>query len=542
MLALSEVMVLLKSIGTHAEVVIKSTILPGTCKKLWGTYGIDVIHNPEFLTEAKAFEDFVNQDQIIIGHDIDTAPKTVALYQKHFPQAEIVETSTQTAELYKYTHNCFLATKVTFWNEIYQAANRCKANFDLIRDLLVDTGKAGSTHNKVPGPDGQFGYGGACLSPESLISTPRGLIQISDLKSGDAVYSKSGVTLVSQAGERFVSSKIKITSRGRKIEGSDDHIHFSVSDGDVLQEKLLKDFKVGDWVFIPQLKADFPHEIELGKIPNGHVKWWPENFKWSHDFAYAVGLWLADGCRNEGDSFSLSWTLGEAKAKVHERLISGLVNLGLNPYSSLKISNGTYGESRVNCVRVRSLGLTALLDTLGVSKLAHHKRIKRVPTEFIPSLVGGWLDGDGYAGAGSISGFSRSTGLIQDIDQLLLRVGICSNISKSGQQINISTREQVETVLKWTTRLSIENYRYVRQKPYASPNMRRVDGGWKTKVSKIEQTAGGKVVSLETEDQTYIAQGMLTHNCFPKDMAAFAKWSGSALIAAADLVNWHLRK
>lgn len=163
LLALFEVMVLLKSMGTVAEVVIKSTILPGTCKKLWGTYGIDVIHNPEFLTEAKAFDDFVKQDQIIIGHDIDTAPKTIALYAKHFPEAEIVETSTQTAELYKYAHNCFLATKVTFWNEIYHAANRCKANFDLIRDLLVDTGKAGSTHNKVPGPDGQFGYGGACF-------------------------------------------------------------------------------------------------------------------------------------------------------------------------------------------------------------------------------------------------------------------------------------------------------------------------------------------------------------------------------------------
>ena len=163
LLALYETMVLLKAIDTHAEIVIKSTILPGTCKKLWSTYGLDVIHNPEFLTEAKALEDFVNQEQIIIGHDTDSTPKVIELYEKHFHGAEIVETSTQTAELYKYAHNCFLATKVTFWNEIYHAANRCKANFELVRDLLVDTGKAGKTHNQVPGPDGQFGYGGACF-------------------------------------------------------------------------------------------------------------------------------------------------------------------------------------------------------------------------------------------------------------------------------------------------------------------------------------------------------------------------------------------
>jgi nucleotide sugar dehydrogenase len=165
--AVRQTLALLKTLDVGAEVVLKSTVLPGTCRSLWAEFGIDVIHNPEFLTERNAVEDFAAQEQIIIGVDVVHDHKVIKLYSKHFPDAYIEEMTTVTAEMYKYAHNCFLATKVTFWNEMFFAASRAKANFETIRDCLVHSGKAGDTHNSVPGPDGKYGFGGACFPKDT---------------------------------------------------------------------------------------------------------------------------------------------------------------------------------------------------------------------------------------------------------------------------------------------------------------------------------------------------------------------------------------
>jgi nucleotide sugar dehydrogenase len=183
MTAIHDAMALIKRMDLQGEVVLKSTVLPGTCRRLWRNYGIEVIHNPEFLTERNADADFANQKQIVIGSDVIAAHKVGDLYARYLPLADIHDVSTVTSELYKYAHNCFLATKVVFWNEMYQAAGRCKANFEQVRDMLVETGKAGSTHNQVPGPDGKLGYGGACF-PKDMAAFARwygeGLIGAAD--------------------------------------------------------------------------------------------------------------------------------------------------------------------------------------------------------------------------------------------------------------------------------------------------------------------------------------------------------------------------
>jgi UDPglucose 6-dehydrogenase len=185
--AVHDAMALIESMKLKAEIVLKSTVLPGTCQRLFRNYGIDVIHNPEFLTERNADEDFANQKQIVIGSDTIAASKVGDLYAQYFPLADIHDVSTVTSELYKYAHNCFLATKVTFWNEMYQAADRCKANFGQVRDMFVETGKAGSTHNQVPGPDGRLGYGGSCF-PKDMQAFARwygkGLIGAADEVNG----------------------------------------------------------------------------------------------------------------------------------------------------------------------------------------------------------------------------------------------------------------------------------------------------------------------------------------------------------------------
>ena len=102
-------------------VVIKSTISPGTTEKWNKKYeALNIVFNPEFLTEANAVEDFNNQNRIILGGPRPATTELRRLYSKVFPKAHIIKTDSTHAEMVKYLTNSFLATKVSFANEIYQ--------------------------------------------------------------------------------------------------------------------------------------------------------------------------------------------------------------------------------------------------------------------------------------------------------------------------------------------------------------------------------------------------------------------------------------
>ena len=102
-------------------VVIKSTVTPGTTAKINSLYpDMDVIFNPEFLTEANAVEDFNTQNRIILGGPRRSTTLLKTIYRKIFPEIDIIKTGSTHAEMVKYITNTFLATKVAFANEMYQ--------------------------------------------------------------------------------------------------------------------------------------------------------------------------------------------------------------------------------------------------------------------------------------------------------------------------------------------------------------------------------------------------------------------------------------
>ena len=89
-------------------IVIKSTVPPGTTDRINAEYtNSTVIFNPEFLTEENFIEDFKNQSRIILGGDRKGTNKLRQIYSKVFPQATIVKTGSKTAEMVKYSINCF---------------------------------------------------------------------------------------------------------------------------------------------------------------------------------------------------------------------------------------------------------------------------------------------------------------------------------------------------------------------------------------------------------------------------------------------------
>jgi len=145
-------------------VVIKSTLPPGTTTKLNKKYTyLSIVFNPEFLTEANFIEDFKNQNRIIIGGPRPATSVMKMIYAKAFPNAHIIKTGSKTAEMVKYTTNSFLATKVSFANEMKMICDGLDIDYDKVVEYAVHDERLGKSHWAVPGPDGKLGFGGSCF-------------------------------------------------------------------------------------------------------------------------------------------------------------------------------------------------------------------------------------------------------------------------------------------------------------------------------------------------------------------------------------------
>jgi nucleotide sugar dehydrogenase len=168
-------------------VVIKSTVPPGTTKMLDKKFdNIDIIFSPEFLTEANSYEDFKNQTRIILGGTRPATTIVKTMFKKAFPEIPIVKTGSGTAEMVKYFTNCFLATKVSFSNEIYQICQANEIDYDKVTEYSLHDTRLGRSHFAVPGPDGDFGFGGHCF-PKDLSA----MVYIAEKSDIDSTILKS---------------------------------------------------------------------------------------------------------------------------------------------------------------------------------------------------------------------------------------------------------------------------------------------------------------------------------------------------------------
>lgn len=149
-------------------VVIKSTVPPGTTDRLdCECKNIHVCFNPEFLREATAIDDFKNQDRIILGGPHAGTKVLKQIYQQAYPDVPTTKTHATIAEMVKYVTNCFLATKVSFANEIYQICKALDIDYDKVIEYATKDKRLGTSHWAVPGPDGHFGFGLTCF-PKDL--------------------------------------------------------------------------------------------------------------------------------------------------------------------------------------------------------------------------------------------------------------------------------------------------------------------------------------------------------------------------------------
>lgn len=161
-----------KALTRYTVIVTKSTVPVGTGRRVAElvreanpTATFDVASNPEFLREGSAIGDFMRPDRVVIGCESEPAREVLReLYRPLFlMETPIVMTSLETAELTKYAANAFLATKITFINEIADLCEKLGANVqDVARGMGLD-GRIGKKFLHA-GP----GYGGSCFPKDTL--------------------------------------------------------------------------------------------------------------------------------------------------------------------------------------------------------------------------------------------------------------------------------------------------------------------------------------------------------------------------------------
>ena len=166
-----EVLVGLTKSNYKGIVVIKSTITPQHLTKMKKDFILKLVYNPEFLTEANSLQDFLDPDMQILGGKWKDCEAVEKAYIRHSSVRTVptFKTDLSTASLIKYTINSWLATKVTFFNElkVLFEASSSHSSWDQFTDILTRDPRIGNTHLKVPGPDGLPGFGGHCFPKDT---------------------------------------------------------------------------------------------------------------------------------------------------------------------------------------------------------------------------------------------------------------------------------------------------------------------------------------------------------------------------------------
>jgi UDPglucose 6-dehydrogenase len=179
-----------KILTEYKVIVDKSTVPVGTADKVKAAIEknvkveFDVVSNPEFLREGVAVDDFMKPDRVVIGTTSDRAKKVMNdLYAPFVRQGNpLIFMDVRSAELTKYAANSFLATKITFMNEIAQLCERLGADVDMVRRGMGSDDRIGRRF-LFPG----IGYGGSCF-PKDVQALAKSASEINyDFKILDAV-------------------------------------------------------------------------------------------------------------------------------------------------------------------------------------------------------------------------------------------------------------------------------------------------------------------------------------------------------------------
>ena len=198
-----------KSMNGYKVIVDKSTVPVGTAEKVTElikqhtTFDFDVVSNPEFLKQGNAVEDFLSPDRVVIGSNSEKATQIMQeIYSPFFRTGNrIIVMDVKSAEMTKYAANSFLATKISFMNEIANLCEKVGADAEMVRVGMSTDARIG---NKFLFPG--LGYGGSCFPKDvkALIKTgSENNCEMSIIKAADAVNKNQRQIFISKIIKRL---------------------------------------------------------------------------------------------------------------------------------------------------------------------------------------------------------------------------------------------------------------------------------------------------------------------------------------------------
>jgi len=261
-------------IEDYKIIINKSTVPVGTSDKVKAIVSkktdveFDVVSNPEFLREGFAVKDFMEPQRIIIGTSSDKAKKILSSLYKPFIDVKrpIIFMDERSSELTKYASNNFLATKITFMNEIANLCEIIGADVDMVRMGMGSDNRIGNRF-LYPG----IGYGGSCFPKDvnALVkSSDENNYDFKILKSVLEINKKQKKSLIPKVSEFFKDdfSNKKIAIWGLAFKPNTDDIREAPAI-DVINELLLKDTEITayDPEAMPNMKRIYEDKVSFGE-------------------------------------------------------------------------------------------------------------------------------------------------------------------------------------------------------------------------------------------------------------------------------------
>jgi len=198
-------------INGYKVIVDKSTVPIGTgqiikkiisdkVKERGAEYRFDIVSNPEFLREGKALYDFTHPDRVVIGVESKEAAKIMKKVYRplYLNETPFIITNIETAEMIKYASNAFLATKITFINEIANLCEKVGANVQQVAMAMGRDGRIGPKFLHA-GP----GFGGSCFPKDT-----KALVQIAE-KHGVQMSVVNAVIEANEGQKKMVAEKLE---------------------------------------------------------------------------------------------------------------------------------------------------------------------------------------------------------------------------------------------------------------------------------------------------------------------------------------------
>ena len=200
-----------KAMNGYKVIVDKSTVPVGTAEKVseiikkHTNYEFDVVSNPEFLKQGNAVDDFLSPDRVVIGSNSEKATKIMQEIYSPFLRTgnRVVVMDVKSAEMTKYAANCFLATKISFMNEIAKLCEKVGADAEMVRVGVSTDSRIGNKFLFAG-----LGYGGSCFPKDikALIKTGADFgLDMSIIKSADNVNKMQRNLFVEKIKAKFGS-------------------------------------------------------------------------------------------------------------------------------------------------------------------------------------------------------------------------------------------------------------------------------------------------------------------------------------------------